>query len=67
MIKIKKSVHGWIIDLELEKIKKYSGYTMYQVYRIIDGKRKPVYKESFTDVELNELIKKKCIKEEVFV
>lgn len=67
MIKLKKSVYGNIVDLELEEIKKYPDYTLYQVYRIIDGKRKAVYKESFTEAELNELIKKKCIKEEVFV
>ena len=37
---------------ELEKIKDYPRFRLYQVYRIKDNKRIPVYKECYTDLEI---------------
>ena len=33
-MKIKKRIHGDIIDIEFEKIKDYGSYSLYQVYKI---------------------------------
>ncbi len=36
-MKIKKRVQGYDIELELAKIEDFSRYTLYQVYKLING------------------------------
>ena len=59
-MKIRKIVQGRVVDLEIEKIKDYPSYGWYQVYKIIDGKRVPAYKETFTPLQLREIRAKGC-------
>ena len=66
-MKIKKRLHGDVIDIEVEKIKDYGKYSLYQVYKIENGKRIPLYKETYTDDELEEIHKNKnIISEEMY-
>lgn len=54
-MKIKKK--GLIKDIELELvlIKKYPRYGLYQVYLLKNGKRIPIYKETYTRLQLKEI------------
>lgn len=64
---IKKRIQGMTVEIEFEKIKEYDKYDLYQVYRIKNGIRIPLYKECFTDMDLDLIHKNKCIiNEEVF-
>ena len=66
-MKIKKKVRGFKIELELVKIKDYSKYALYQVYKLINGKRITLYRECFTASQMSEIIVKgNWITEEVF-
>jgi hypothetical protein len=60
-MKIIKKLHGDIINLEVEKIKDYGAYSLYQVYKVVNGKRIPIYTETYTDRELEEIHKNKNI------
>lgn len=57
-MRIKKQIYRSkdSIELDLEKIKDYGRYTLYQVYRIDGEKRTPLYKESFTDAQIREIV-----------
>ena len=68
-MKVLKKVQGSeeYIILELEKIKDYSNYSLYQVYKFKDGKRIPLYRRCYTDLEIRELKNNHyVIEEEVF-
>lgn len=67
-MKIKKKVQGQDVELEFVKIKDYPRYGLYQVYKIINGKRIPLYKVCYTNLQIKEIIKNKNIitDEEVF-
>lgn len=68
-MKVLKKVQGSeeYITLELEKIKDYPNYSLYQVYKCINGGRIPLYKRCYTDLEIRELITNHyVIEEEVF-
>ena len=67
-MKIRKTVQGHVIELELVKIKDYPRYGLYQIYKLQNGKRIPVYQECYTKLQLRELAEKNfCISdEEVF-
>lgn len=56
-MKIRKIVQGQIVDLELVKIKDYSRYTLYQVYKLVNGNRIPIYKTTYTKLQMKELVK----------
>lgn len=67
-MKIKKRVQGHDVDLELVKIKDYPRYTLYQVYKLVNGKRIKLYRECYTKLQIKEIIAKgNWITEEVFV
>lgn len=67
-MEITKRVYGFEIILELEKIKDYGNYTLYQVYRVNKNNRVPIYKECFTDLQLEKIIRNKYeITEEIFL
>lgn len=66
-MKIIKKVSGHYIELELEKIKDYPNFTEYQVYKYKNGKRIPLYKSCYTDLEIKEIRRNGYkIDEEVF-
>ncbi len=60
-MKIKKKVQGQDIELELVKIKDYSRYGLYQIYKLVNGKRIPLYQECYTKLQIEEIIKNKNI------
>lgn len=57
-MRIIKKVQGHDIKLEIEKIRDYPRYSLYQVYKIVEGKRIPVYQECYTELQLQEIVKK---------
>lgn len=66
-MKIKKKVQGQDVELELVKIKDYKNYNLYQVYKLVNGIRIPVYQECYTKLQIQEIINNKNIlTEEVF-
>lgn len=66
-MKIKKKVQGKEIELELVKIKDYPKYSLYQVYKLVNGKRIAMYQECYTDLQIEEIkAKGNRIDEEVF-
>jgi len=66
-MKIIKIVQGHEIELEIDKIKDYPRYGLYQVYKSVNGKRMPLYKECYTNLEIQEIISKgNYLTEEVF-
>lgn len=66
-MKIKKKVQGQTVELELIKIKDYSKYSLYQVYKLVNGKHIALYKTCYTKLQLKELAKMNYyINEEVF-
>ena len=60
-MKIKKRVQGQVVELELVKIKDYPRYGLYQVYKLVNGKRIPLYQECYTKLQIEEIIKNKNI------
>lgn len=44
-----------ISSVEIELIREYERYGLYQVYRVKDGKRVPIYKETYTEAQLKEI------------
>ena len=44
--------------LKIEKIKSYPRFTLYQVYKIENNKKIPVYKTCYTDLQLKEIKRK---------
>lgn len=66
-MKIRKTVQGQLVELELVKIKDYSRYGLYQVYKLVNGKRIPLYQECYTKLQIKEIIRRGYwIGEEVF-
>ena len=66
-MKIIKRVQGDNIELEIVKIKEYPRYSLYDVYKNVNGKRKFLYKQCYTKLQLNEIKAKGfCIDEEIF-
>lgn len=66
-MKIIKEIQGHKIAQEIIKIKDYPRYALYQVNKIENGKRIPLYKQCFTNLELQEIIRKgNYLTEEVF-
>lgn len=64
---VKKIVLDIIVPMEIKKIKDYERYSLYQVYKIVDKKRVPLYKETFTDRVIKNIISNDYIlDEEVF-
>lgn len=48
---------GCIVELELEEIKQYPRYTLYQVYKIDGDKKVPLYQETFTRWQIRRIEK----------
>ena len=54
-MKITKYMNGCTIELILDKIKDYRRFGMYQVSRMINGVKKPLYRQCYSDHQLQEL------------
>ena len=50
-----------VMEEEIEKIKNYGKFSLYQVYKLIGGNRIPLYKRTFTKEQLQDLIDKNYI------
>lgn len=46
------------INLELEKIEDFGRYCLYQVYKVDGEKLIPLYKESYTDEQIKDIVLK---------
>ena len=58
-INIERNVYGDKIKLLIEKIKEYDKFTIYQVYKVDNNNKIPLYKESYTCEQLKEFMKNK--------
>lgn len=47
-IKITKYIGGRPIELVMDKIKDYTRYSLYQIYKVVNDVKIPVYKECFS-------------------
>lgn len=56
-MQVTKKVQGSKILLELDKIKDYSRFTLYQVSKYINGIKTALYKETYTDLDIKEIEK----------
>ena len=56
---IERTVYGDKIKLLIEKIKEYDKFTIYQVYKVDNNNKIPLYKESYTCEQLKEFMKNK--------
>ncbi len=62
-----KTIDGEYFKLKIQKIKEYKNFSLYQVYKVINGKEEKLYKETFDKYQLQELRNKKyTISEEIF-
>lgn len=57
-MKIKKSIQGNIVTLELEKVCDYPRFTLYQIYKLEKDKRIPLYKECLTPFDIMRIIRR---------
>ena len=60
-MKFKKRVNWVMVDMEIEKIKNYGKFSLYQVYKLVGGNRTPLYKRTFTEEQLQDIIDKNYI------
>lgn len=63
-MKISKQVNGHYVELIIDKIKDYVDervkYATYQVSRMVNGKKEPLYTECFSDFDIKRIIKDGC-------
>lgn len=55
-MKITKYMEGQIVELVIDKIKDYARFGLYQVSRVVDGVKTPLYKECFSDHQICEIV-----------
>ena len=60
---IKKRILGHDVEFELVKLREYERYSTYQIYKIVRDrynvkKRIPMYRETFTDLQIREILDK---------
>lgn len=58
-----KIVQGRKVEVELIKIKDYPNYSLYNVIKYVDGKAVNMYKETYTDLQLEEIFRNRRIEE----
>lgn len=56
VIKVKRNIHGTTVDLEYIRLKNYKNYSLWQVFKMRNGKSIPVYTECFTELQIKKLI-----------
>lgn len=54
-MKVTRLNNGHRIELVMDKIKDYARYSLYQISRIIDGVKMPLYQECFSPIEIREI------------
>lgn len=63
---IYKEINGHVIELFIEKIGEYTKensnveYGIYQVYKVVNGNKVPLYKECFTDFDIHKIENDGC-------
>lgn len=55
-MKITRLINGHRVELILEKIEEYERYSLYQVYKLVNGVKVPIRQECYTDFQINEII-----------
>lgn len=55
VIKIKRDIHGTTVDLEYIRLKNYKNYSLWQVYKTVNGRSIPVYTECLTEFQIKKL------------
>lgn len=66
-MRLKSIVFGKEVELEIRKIKDYSKFGLYQVYRIEEDELVPLYKTCYTQLDILKIKNQgNCIQEEVF-
>ena len=58
-MKITKYMEGQYIELVMDKIKDYARYSLYQVSKVVDGVKTPLYKECYSNHQMHELARNK--------
>lgn len=53
-----KIMLGKKIEFELEQIEEYKRFSLYQVYKLENGNRIPLYKECYSKSQLNHIANK---------
>lgn len=54
-MKVTKYMEGQLVELVFDKIKNYGRYTMYQVSKVFNGVKTPLYRECFSDYQKKEI------------
>lgn len=54
-MKITKYMEGQFYELAFDKIKDYARYSMYQVSKVINGVKIPIYRECFSEYQMKEI------------
>lgn len=52
----KMFVYGHDIELVLDKIKEYPRFNLYQVSKLVDGVKVPIYKECFNNYDIRSFV-----------
>ena len=55
-MKITKNINGYDVELILDKIKDYDRFSIYQVSRLVNGVKTPLYKECYSDFDICEIV-----------
>lgn len=55
-MKLIKTVEGHDIELWIDKIEDHPRCDLYQVSKVVDGVKVPLYKESFSDYDIAKLV-----------
>lgn len=54
---INKNENGHHVELVLDLIKDYGRYGLYQVSRVVNGVKRPLYQECFSEFDISKIIK----------
>ena len=58
---VTKHAYDQVYELTFDKIKDYARYSMYQVSKVINGVKIPIYRECFSPTQINEIENNKYI------
>ena len=61
---VHKKISTEIIKIELLKVKNYTNYDLYQVFKIENNIRIPLYKECYSNIQMREIVRNRNIIED---
>ena len=65
---VHKKISTEIIKIELIKVKNYTNYDLYQIFKIENNICIPLYKECYSNVQMREIVRNRnIIEDEVFL